>query len=164
MSFIITIIGVSGCGKTTIGELLSDSLKIPYFDADNFHSKENIDKMKNGIPLTDDDRFPWLSNLAEQMEIWESKGGAVLSCSALKEDYRKILSSKAKNIKWVYLSGTYDVIAERMEKRGNHYMKINLLQSQFDTLEEPNYGVKVDIFAAPKEIVQTVLSKLNTYE
>ena len=156
--------GVSGCGKTTIGKLLADNLKIPYFDADDFHPKENIEKMKNGIPLTDEDRFPWLQNLANQIEIWENAGGAVLSCSALKEDYRQILKSKVHNVQWVYLSGTYDLIAKRMKNRTNHYMKSKLLQSQFDTLEEPDYGLKIDILAPPTEIVNSILIKLNTYE
>lgn len=157
----IITMGVSGCGKTTIGKLLAENLKIPYFDADDFHPKKNIDKMKNGIPLTDEDRFPWLQNLANQMKIWENEGGAVLSCSALKENYRQILKSKVTNVKWIYLSGTYELIAERLKDRGNHYMKSNLLQSQFDALEEPNYGLKIDILASPTEIVNSILKKIK---
>jgi carbohydrate kinase (thermoresistant glucokinase family) len=159
----IITMGVSGCGKTTIGKLLADKLEIPYFDADDFHPQVNIDKMEKGIPLTDEDRYPWLSDLANKMVDWEKNGGAVLSCSALKEDYRQILMSKVSEVRWVYLFGSYDVIVERMEKRGNHYMKSNLLQSQFDALEEPNYGIKVSILAAPHKIVEAILSKLNPY-
>ncbi len=159
----IITMGVSGCGKTTIGKLLADKLEIPYFDADDFHPKVNIDKMKKGIPLTDEDRYPWLSDLANKMTDWEKNGGAVLSCSALKEEYRQILMSKVPKVRWVYLSGSYDVIAERMEKRGYHYMKSNLLQSQFEALEEPNYGIKVSILATPHKIVESILSKLYPY-
>ncbi len=159
----IITMGVSGCGKTTIGKLLADKLDVAYFDADDFHPQENIEKMKKGIPLTDEDRNPWLLNLANKIADWDKNGGAVLSCSALKENYRQILMSKAPKIQWVYLAGSYDVIAERMRKRGNHYMKSNLLQSQFDTLEEPNYGIKVSILATPYNIVETILSKLIPY-
>jgi 6-phosphogluconate dehydrogenase/gluconokinase len=155
--------GVSGCGKTTIGKLLAEKLEIPYFDADDFHPQKNIDKMKDGIPLTDEDRYPWLVNLANKMADWDKNNGAVLSCSALKEDYRQILMSKVPQVTWVYLAGSYTVIAERMEKRGNHYMKSGMLQSQFETLEEPNYGIKVSILAAPHKIVESILSKLNPY-
>jgi len=115
----IVTMGVSGCGKTTISKLLADKLEIPYFDADDFHPKVNIDKMKKGIALTDEDR-PWFYDLANKMSDWKKNGGAVLSCSALKEDYRQILMSKVSEVRWVYLSGSYDVIAERMEKIGNH--------------------------------------------
>lgn len=160
----IVTMGVSGCGKTTIGKLLAESLKIPYFDADDFHPQENIDKMKQGIALTDKDRLPWLEKLASQMEIWENSGGAVLSCSALKEAYRKILASKVKNIKWVYLSGSYELIKNRMKKREAHYMKTNLLQSQFDALEIPDYGIEIDISGSPEELTKTILTKLKSYE
>jgi len=156
--------GVSGCSKTTIGQLLSKQLELPYYDADDFHPKSNIDKMTNGIPLTDKDRIPWLNTLAFKISKWESKGGAILACSALKEKYRIILSSNFKNITWIYLFGTYNLIKSRTEKRNNHFMKASMLKSQFDILEVPNYGIHINIESSPKEISAIILSKLNNYE
>lgn len=154
--------GVSGCGKTTVGKLLAENLGMDYYDADDFHPESNIDKMKNEIPLTDEDRLPWLVTLANQMETWEAGGGAILSCSALKEKYRQILALKVKNITWVHLSGSFDLIKSRMESRNKHYMKSYLLQSQFDALEIPNYGIQVAITLSPQEIVNNILSKLKS--
>ena len=160
----IVIMGVSGCGKTTIGKQLAKQLKLPYFDADDFHPPSNIDKMRQGIPLTDVDRFPWLTQLANNMKTWDKQGGAVLSCSALKESYRTLSASESKNVTWIYLKGSYDVIQSRLEQREGHYMKSNLLQSQFDTLEEPNYGIHVNIENTPEQILAYITSKLNTHE
>lgn len=153
--------GVSGCGKTTIGKQLALEQGLPFFDADDFHPKANIEKMKNDLPLSDSDRLPWLYTLAEKIYDWENNEGAVLACSALQESYRKILSTKQSNIFWVYLSGTFEVISERLKKRTNHYMKSELLKSQFDTLEVPDYGVHVNIENSIDEIVQHINSKLK---
>lgn len=155
--------GVSGCGKTTIGQELAKQLGLPFFDADDFHPQSNIDKMKQGIPLTDDDRLPWLSLLADQIKTWDEHGGAVLACSALKESYRKLLESKSKPVTWIYLKGTFEVIQSRLEQRNMHYMKSGLLQSQFDALEEPNYGIHINIENQPEQIVSTLISKLQTH-
>ncbi|MCF7560339.1 gluconokinase [Sabulilitoribacter multivorans] len=160
----IIIMGVSGCGKTTIGELLSKKSNLPFYDADDFHPSSNIEKMKNNIALTDGDRKPWLELLSENIEQWELNGGAILACSALKESYRQILSSKIKNINWVYLSGTFDEINARLEKRNNHYMKSTLLKSQFDTLEVPSYGIHISITNSKENIVSIITSKLNLNE
>jgi carbohydrate kinase (thermoresistant glucokinase family) len=160
----IVIMGVSGCGKTTIGQGLAKQLGLPYYDADDFHPQSNIDKMKHGFPLNDEDRMPWLSNLAEHIKTWDEQGGAVLSCSALKESYRTLLASKSTAIKWVYLKGSFELIQSRLEQRAGHYMKSNLLQSQFDTLEEPDYGIHVSIDNTPETILNSILSKLKTYE
>ncbi|MCB0653739.1 MAG: gluconokinase [Saprospiraceae bacterium] len=158
---IIIVMGVSGCGKTTIGKQLSQSMKVPFYDADDFHPLVNVQKMANGEPLNDDDRRPWLQSLADHIVQWKSTGGAVLACSALKESYRKILGSGMTEIQWVYLPGTYDQIKTRMENREDHYMKADLLRSQFEALEEPDYGIRVDISLSPKEIVHSILARWN---
>ncbi|MDU8887063.1 gluconokinase [Yeosuana sp. MJ-SS3] len=157
----IIIMGVSGCGKTTIGKLLSKETQLPFFDADDFHPEENIKKMKTNESLTDEDRLPWLNNLASKIEEWENNGGAILACSALKESYRKLLSSKTENIFWVFLDGSFDLIKSRLEQRHNHYMKSDLLQSQFNTLEEPNYGLKINIAKSKEDIIKQILLNLN---
>jgi 6-phosphogluconate dehydrogenase/gluconokinase len=159
----IVIMGVSGCGKTTIGKQLAKQLDLPYFDADDFHSASNIEKMKHGIPLNDEDRMPWLTLLANNIQTWDVQGGAVLSCSALKESYRKLLASKSKQVNWVYLKGSFELIQSRLEHREGHYMKSGLLQSQFDTLEEPNYGIHISIENTPELIISKIISKLKAH-
>ncbi len=161
---IILIMGVSGSGKTTIGKLLSEQTQINYYDADDFHPQSNIHKMANNIPLTDTDRLPWLENLAKKIAAWEHSGGAILACSALKERYRKILSSSSKTVFWVYLSGSFDLIKSRIESRTGHFMDTALLQSQFDTLEIPKYGLEIPVDHTPEEIVNRIISKLKTHE
>ena len=160
----IIVMGVSGCGKTTIGKGLAEHLHLPYYDADDFHPSSNIEKMKKGIPLDDQDRLPWLNTLADQIQTWDSQGGAVLSCSALKESYRKLLASKSKPINWVYLKGSFELIQSRLEKREGHYMKSGLLQSQFDALEEPKYGISISIDNSPETMISTILSNLKVHE
>ncbi len=128
---VIVIMGVSGCGKTTIGKKLSKNIGLPFFDADDFHPKENVEKMKSGIPLNSEDRFPWLNLLANNIEIWNENDGAIIACSSLKEEYREILASKNKDIIWVYLSGEQNLIRARIEQRQGHFMNSNLLVSQF---------------------------------
>lgn len=159
---IIILMGVSGSGKTTIGKKLSKNTGMPYFDADDFHPLSNINKLKQGKALNDKDRMPWLSNLAAKIEGWKNEDGIILGCSALKEKYRKILSSKNSNITWVFLSGSFYLIQSRLEKRTDHFMSPSLLKSQFDDLEIPNYGIKVSIELTPKEIVKSILEKLES--
>ncbi len=149
--------GVSGSGKTTIGKLLAKQLAIPFFDADDFHSNENVDKMAAGIPLNDDDRMPWLLTLQKEIQSWEN--GGVLACSALKDSYRAILSEN-NSVQWIYLEGDFETILKRMESR-NHFMKPEMLQSQFETLEPPSYGVKVSVNDSPEDIVSEIISKLQ---
>ncbi len=158
---IIILMGVSGCGKTTIGRQLALEQGLPFFDADDFHPKANIKKMKNNLALSDSDRLPWLNTLAEKIFEWENNEGAVLACSALKESYRTILASRHSNILWVFLSGTFEVISERLRKRTSHYMKDTLLQSQFDTLEVPKYGLYVNIENSIDDIIKRISSKLK---
>ena len=159
---VIIVMGVSGCGKTTIGEKLSNEIGVPFFDADNFHPQANIDKMKNSIALTDVDRKPWLDTLAVKIKDWEQSGGAVLACSALKESYREQLFSNEKNIFLVFLYGTFELITKRMKERDNHYMKVGLLQSQFDTLEVPEYGLHINIEKPVGDIIAQIKNELNT--
>lgn len=157
---IILVIGVSGCGKSTIARKLSGSLGIPYYDADDFHPQSNIDKMSTGEPLNDADRAPWLAILSNKLKQWEEKGGAILACSALKEDYRKILSRGLDDCIWIFLEGSYDLILERMQKRKGHYMSGDMLRSQFEALEVPAYGIHVDIQKSPEEIIAKIKSSL----
>lgn len=156
--------GVSGCGKTTIGEKLSKKLDLPFFDADDFHPKENVDKMKNGIPLNSEDRFPWLNILANNIQKWGENDGAIIACSALKEKYREILALNNKNIVWIYLSGDQNLIQTRIEQRKGHFMNSSLLTSQFNDLEIPEYGVHIDISQSPVNIINEIISKLNIHE
>ncbi|RLD28959.1 MAG: gluconokinase [Bacteroidetes bacterium] len=156
--------GVSGCGKTTIGKMLSNALNIPFYDADDFHLQSNIKKMRSGFPLNDGDRFPWLNILANNLKLWNDSEGAILSCSALKEKYRQQLSKEVSTIKWIYLEGSYDIIKQRIENRTQHYQKSNMLQSQFDILEVPNYGIHININNEPQDIITYILNKINNNE
>lgn len=158
---IIVIMGVSGSGKTTIGMKLSKKIGIHFFDGDDFHPKKNIEKMKKGIPLSTGDRKPWLNILATKIEEWHSNNGAILACSALKENYRSILTSKYKDIIWVFLSGTQNLIEERLKNRQDHYMKSDLLNSQFDDLEIPAYGIHVNISKSTDKIIDEITLKLH---
>lgn len=157
---IVQIIGVSGCGKTTIARNLSKAIGIPYYDADDFHPKENVEKMKSGHPLDDSDREAWLNSLSTHLQKWEKEGGAILACSALKEKYRTVLSQGLETCHWVFLSGNYDLIYKRMRKRQGHYMGEQMLRSQFDALEVPSYGIHIDINKSPEEIVNIIKSSL----
>lgn len=157
---IIQVIGVSGCGKTTIARKLSEAIGLPYYDADDFHPQENIDKMSSGQPLTDEDRASWLDTLSKNLQKWEKEGGAILACSALKEKYREILAQGLDQCHWIFLSGSYELILERMNKRKDHYMSGEMLRSQFETLEVPAYGIHIDIQKSPEEILATIKSNL----
>ncbi len=141
---IIVIMGVSGCGKSTVGKALASKLKIPFFDADDFHPTSNRLKMESGIPLTDEDRLPWLQTLSNLISEHAESTGVVLACSALKKSYREELIGSNNRIEFVYLKGEYQLIADRMLKR-NHFMPKSLLESQFETLEEPDDAITIDI-------------------
>lgn len=152
--------GVSGVGKTTLGKLLAEKLKLPFFDADDFHSEANITKMNTGLPLNDDDRKLWLENLAENIRNWSD--GAVLACSALKEKYRQVLVQHAdKPVKWIYLFEDFETIRQRMEARKNHYFKPELLRSQFDILEPPEYGIHIKVENSPEENLKKIMRELQ---
>jgi 6-phosphogluconate dehydrogenase len=158
---LILVTGVSGTGKTTLGTLLSERLRLPFFDADHFHPAENIAKMSEGHPLNDEDRKPWLAALAKQLITSEKSGGAVLACSALKNNYRQQLSI-SDNLRWIHLTGERDLIWERMLARKNHYMKAGMLDSQITTWEKPESGLLLDISGTPQELLQKSLDYLQS--
>ncbi len=139
------VMGVSGSGKTTVGKLLAESLNWDFSDADDFHPPGNIDKISRGIPLEDADRLPWLLHLQGTIDRWllENKN-VVLACSALKASYREMLFRDKQRMKIVYLKGDFELLAARLKNRENHYMKVDLLSSQFATLEEPENAIIID--------------------
>ncbi len=157
---VVIVMGVSGSGKSTIAEQLSDALGLPFYDADDFHPQANIDKMKHGEALNDADRMPWLSILSEKIAVWNGENGGVLACSALKESYRQVLSAKVETLKWIYLDGSFEVILHRMQTRQGHFMKPAMLQSQFDALEIPDYALRVAISQSVKECVERCVEVL----
>ena len=151
------LMGVSGCGKTTIGKLLAARLGWDFYDADDFHPPANIAKMAAGTPLNDDDRAPWLAALHDLISSCQSNNRpGVLACSALKESYRQTLLVGNVGVQIVYLKGSFELIQSRMAARTRHYMKSALLQSQFDTLEEPAETLTVDIALSTNDIVDVI--------
>lgn len=158
---IYIVMGVSSSGKTLIGTKLAEGLKLPFFDADDFHPEENVAKMESGEPLNDRDRLPWLQEMARNMVDWEQNGGAVLACSALKESYRKLLSPPGIPVNFIHLKGSKQLIAERMSQRKGHFMPDSLLDSQFEALEEPQQAITVSIDKTPENIVNKILSQLS---
>ncbi|WP_405206353.1 NADP-dependent phosphogluconate dehydrogenase [Aquimarina sp. LLG6339-5] len=162
-SVIYIVFGVSGSGKTTVGKALAKELNIPFFDADDFHPEENIKKMSKGFPLKDVDREPWLKKLASEIVIWNTKKGAVLACSALKKAYRKTLQSiDSSFIKWIFLNGSFDLISNRLEARKDHFFKKEMLVSQFETLEQPEHGIFINIDKSIDQIINEIRITLNT--
>lgn len=157
------IMGVSGTGKSTIGKLLHDRTGWDFHDADDFHSQANIDKMNRGIALNDHDRFPWLEELQKLIShtISHNQSG-ILACSALKSQYRQILRGNHSEVVFIYLRGGYDCIQSRIQQRG-HFMKSNLLLSQFDTLEEPHDALEIDVSLSPEQIVEKILRTDTEY-
>jgi gluconokinase len=159
---VIVLMGVSGSGKTTIGHCLAEQLGWPFYEGDDFHPPANVAKMSQGIPLSDDDRLPWLDRLRDLIcEYVESGKNAIVACSALKESYRRRLAQAGDRVCFVYLQGDYDLIEERMEARQNHFMKAGLLESQFQTLEEPEKALVVDISEPPEAIVGFIRDQLG---
>jgi carbohydrate kinase (thermoresistant glucokinase family) len=150
--------GVSGCGKTTIGKQTARALNLPYYEGDDFHPESNIKKMSQGIPLTDEDREAWLEKLAKLIQSKIDRGeSGVLSCSALKQQYRERLNINPQKVFFIYLKGTYNLILKRLSARTDHYMPPELLQSQFETLEEPEDIFTIDINQSPEAILEQVL-------
>jgi gluconokinase len=161
---ILIAMGVSGCGKTTIGEMLAERLKCDFADADSFHSQANKDKMHKGIALTDDDRWPWLAAIRASIEEKQADGTThVYACSALKRVYRDILRKGDKDVTFVYLKGTPELLHERIKTRTGHFFDPALLQSQLDTLEPPgpDEAIEVDIALTPEQIVDKVLNEVK---
>lgn len=160
---IYIVMGVSSAGKTVVGQKLARRLEIPFYDGDKFHPQENIEKMESGRPLNDRDRRPWLETLAQKIADWHASGGAVLACSALKKRYRDVLTSR-QAAQFIYLKGPIPLIAERMVDRKGHFMPEELLESQFEALEEPSEAITVSIEPPPEEIVSDILQRLQPGE
>lgn len=156
----IVVMGVSGCGKSLIGSQLAKALQLNFFDGDDYHCAANIQKMSEGIPLTDDDREGWLNTLNTLITEQEN---AVVACSALTPKYREILSRDTEELQFVYLKGDFDTIWQRHQKRENHYFNgQSLLKNQFDTLIEPNAeeALIVDIRQSVEQIVADIQARL----
>jgi gluconokinase len=159
----IVIMGVSGCGKSFIGDRLAQALGGTFADADDFHPTVNIEKMAHGIPLKDADRWPWLDILREQIVSYRSGTSCyVLACSALKQSYRDRIrgDDSQETLSFVYLKGSKELIRQRMEQR-DHFMPPALLDSQFNTLEEPQDAIDVHIELSPDDIIRMILDHFN---
>jgi gluconokinase len=159
---LIVVMGVSGVGKSTVGRALADRLDWPFVDGDDLHPSANLDKMRRGQPLTDADRAPWLEALGALIAEHAAAGQPlVLACSALKKAYREQLRRHGAEIRFVYLRGDFELIQKRLTARPDHYMPVELLQSQFDALEEPQNALVVDADQEVSEIVHAVLLGFN---
>lgn len=162
---VIIVMGVSGSGKTTTGKLLADKLGWPFYDADDFHPPANVEKMRSGIPLTDRDRSPWLDALANLIDrSLANNNSIILACSALKARYRERLKAparlEAKDVQFVYLKIPPSVAADRLDNRRSHFMPATLVQSQFETLEEPRDAIVINATYEPDHIVAEIQKSL----
>jgi gluconokinase len=158
---IIVLMGVTGSGKSTVGKLLAQQLGWKFFEGDDFHSPANIEKMRRGMPLNDDDRKPWLEAIRESIrKMVERSESAVIACSALKHSYRQMLRITGEVV-FVYLKANIDTVRERLRNRTGHFMNPDLIQSQFDTLEESEQALRVDASLPPGEIVRRIRTQLR---
>ena len=155
---VLIICGVAGSGKTTVGKALAEKLGWQFADADQFHSAANIEKMSKGIPLTDEDRAPWLESMRDAISSWLENGSpTVLACSALKERYRQHLCVDKQKVHFIFLKAPREVLLQRLQNRGAHFMKVNMLDSQFETLEVPIDAITVDACAPLKKVISAIL-------
>jgi gluconokinase len=164
--YAVVVMGVSGSGKTTVAELLAKQLNWPFMEGDRLHPPANVEKMRQGIPLNDADRAPWLDRIGEEFKSWGAEGrSGVLTCSALKRAYRDRIRSARPDVRFVYLKGSEALIAARVAARHHEYMPASLLRSQFDTLEEPTPDepgvVTVDAGGSAEKEVAAVIAALN---
>lgn len=158
---IIVLMGVTGSGKSTVGKLLASQLSWRFFEGDDFHSPKNIEKLRRGEPLNDGDRRPWLEAIREVIRATIDGGqNAVIACSALKESYRKLLQIR-EQVSFVYLKAGVTLVQDRLKNRVGHFMNPDLVQSQFDTLEEPEQALQIDAGSSPDEIVQVIRTRLS---
>ena len=161
-ALILILMGPMGCGKTLIGKMLAEKLGWPFYDGDDFHPAENVEKMRAGVALNDEDRKLWLETLHAHIQRWLIDGqNTLLACSVLKEAYRDILGVNQSTVRTVYLKGSYELLRDRIEGRHHPYMNKSLLRSQLDTLEEPKDGLCVDISPTPEIIVRTIIENLK---
>jgi gluconokinase len=165
MKTIAIVMGVSGSGKTTVAAMLAGALGVPFLEGDDLHPCANVEKMRSGTPLTDEDRWPWLRAIAARIDQWRAKGKAgVVTCSALKRVYRDILIGDRPEVRLVYLRGSQQLIHERMAARHEHFMPVGLLDSQFATLQEPGPDerpIVVDVGGTPEQLVAEILRQLG---
>lgn len=158
---LIVVMGVAASGKTTVGHLLAEDLGWTFYDADDFHPDSNVEKMSRGVPLDDEDRRPWLESLRELIRECLSLGrDAVLACSALKESYRECLLIDER-VRVAYLEADRELIRERLTERTNHFMKPQMLDSQFAALEEPEASTHYDASRPPAELVREIRERLG---
>lgn len=158
----VVIMGVSSCGKSTVGELLAQRTGLPFQDGDDMHPAANIEKMASGQALEDDDRQPWLESIGRFLA--EQEDGAIVGCSALKHSYRELIRAAAPDTVFIHLHGSYELLKERMSQRSGHFMPVSLLDSQFETLEElrpEEAGVVLDVSATPEELAAAAAEYLQ---
>jgi gluconokinase len=157
--------GISGCGKSTVGSMLAERMGMRFAEGDTYHPSDNVAKMSKGQPLNDDDRMPWLKSMANDIKSWTDQNvPAVLSCSALKKSYRNILTNGNPKVRLVHLHGDAQIVRDRMAKRRNHYMPTSLIDSQIATLEIPDAQEKVltlNIADDPVKIVDQIISEFD---
>lgn len=159
---VIILMGVAGAGKTTVGKRLAQSLGWRFVEGDDFHPPENVAKMASGIPLTDEDRAPWLERLRGLIQESLERGEpVVMACSALKERYRRLLTVDPAQVKWVFLWAPREVIASRLAHRTGHFMPPSLLDSQFAALEAPKDALPVDVTPGPDAVVAVIREQLG---
>jgi gluconokinase len=159
---VIILMGVSGVGKTAVGKRLAEALGWRFLEGDDFHPPANVAKMAAGIPLTDEDRAPWLERLRELIaEVLARGEDVVLACSALKRSYRQLLMVDPTQVRWVYLWAPREVIASRLARRTGHFMPLTLLGSQLETLEVPEDVPRVDVTPGLDEVVATIRARLG---
>jgi gluconokinase len=162
---VLVLMGVSGCGKTSVAAILSGRLGWPFEEGDALHPPANVEKMKAGHPLTDEDRAPWLAQVADWVDQRLDAGGnGLITCSALKHSYRQLIDRRGSGVMFVYLAGSRETVAARLAARMGHFMPPSLLASQFADLEEPSAdepAIRVDIGPPPSDIAQTIIDRLQ---
>lgn len=159
---ILVVMGVSGSGKTTVGKGLAEALGWIFREGDDLHPRANVEKMAQGIPLNDTDRQPWLEAIRQLIDEHLARGEpAVITCSALKKAYRDFLAAKREQVVFVYLKGSMEMLRGRLAQRKGHYMPVDLLASQFATLEEPEDAITVDVALGPDEAIRQILGELR---